>query len=152
MEWQIFHGVHNIVYIFIFISRSKNKRFNIKKQEIKAAKCKKNKFLSAARWIKINQKRDQKSTKNRPKMDQKSIKNRPQIAQADGVPRFWSRAQVVLDFGALLGSSWRRHGSVLGGKSGQHGSNLAPSWLPKRRQNPSWAVPEASWELLGGCM
>ncbi len=41
MEWKMFNGVHNIVYIFIFISRSKNKRFNIKKQKIKAAKCKK---------------------------------------------------------------------------------------------------------------
>ena len=41
MEWSFFTGVHSIVYIFIFISRSKNKRFNIKKQKNKAAKCKK---------------------------------------------------------------------------------------------------------------
>ena len=84
-------------------------------------------------------------------MDQKSIKNRPQIARADGVPRFWSRAQVVLDFGALLGSSWRRHGSVLAGKSGQHGPNLAPSWRPKREAKSVLGRPGgvlgASWRV-----
>ena len=52
----------------------------------------------------------------------------------------------------VLGGTWRRHGGVLGEKSGQHGSKLAPSWRPKRRQNPSWAVLEASWEPLGGLM
>ena len=62
----------------------------------------------------------------------------------------YSRTRLVLFL--YPNSSWERLGSVLGGKSGQHGSNLAPSWRPKRRQNPSWAVLEASWEPLGGVM
>ena len=41
------------------------------------------------------------------------------------------------DSGEHPGSSWRRRGTVLSGKSGQHGANLASSWHPKRRQNPS---------------
>ena len=116
------------------------------------------------RW-KMDQKSSKNQSKNKPKHRPKINQHRPKIDQkstkippgpmgyptwADGVPLFWSRAQVVLDLGALLGSSWRRHGSVLGGKSGQHGSNLASSWHPRRRQNPSWAVLEPSWEPLGG--
>ena len=120
--------------------------------------------------LNIYQKSTKQWSKNQPKIDQKSTKINNKSTKIPpglmGYPCFGRdqnrgtpSAQVVLDLGALLGSSWRRletvleaSWAVLGGKSGQHGSNLASSWRPRRRQNPSWAVLEASWEPLGDLM
>ena len=86
---------------------------------------------------------DQKSTK---KMINKSTKHRPTINQnrqkidqnttwADGVPLFWSRAQVVLDLGALLGSSWRRPETVLEASWAVLGRERWPTWVQLGFQN-----------------
>ena len=106
-----------------------------------------------------------KSSKNQSKINKlinKSTKHRSTIYQnrlvstkippglmgyprkpADGVLLFWSRAQVVLDLGALLGSSWRRPETVLEAswavlgieKGGQrYGSNLASQNISKNRR------------------
>ena len=66
-----------------------------------------------------------------------------------GLEASWAVLGDSKDSGKHLGSSWRRHGSVLGGKSGQHGSNLAPSWRPKREAKSVCGRPGgvlgASW-------
>ena len=81
----------------------------------------------------------QKSIKNQSKMDQTCTKNGPKFSQnwglegsRAGLEASWAVLGAPKDSWRDLGSSWRRHGSVLGGKSGQPGSNLAPSWRPKR--------------------
>ena len=95
---------------------------------------------------------DQKSSKKPPKNGRKSGQDgskrrscwllaamRPQHAPQD-VPRHSQEG--------LLEASWGP-----GGRLGRKKlPKMAPSWRPKRRQNPSWGVLEASWELLGGVM
>ena len=78
---------------------------------------------------------DQKSTK----IDQKSTKILPGLMGyppwADGVPLFWSRAQVVLDLGALLGSSWKRPETVLEASWAVLGRERWPTWVQLGFQN-----------------
>ena len=95
-------------------------------------------------------------------MDQKSIaegtKNQPKIVQkwglegsGAGLEASWAFLGDSKDSGEHLGSSWRRHESVLGRKSGQHGSNLAPSWRSKTEAKSVLGRPGgvlgASWRV-----
>ena len=109
---------------------------------------------------------DQKSSKNqsknkpkhrpkinqhRPKIDQKSTKIPPgpmgYPTWADGVPLFWSRAQVVLDLGALLGSSWRRPETVLEASWAVLGRERWPTWVQLGFQNAA-KIDEKSVQKL----
>ena len=87
--------------------------------------------------LKWNEKSMKNVSKNQSKINQKWTKHGPNIGQnwglegsRAGLEASWAVLGDPKDFWGHLGSSWRRLGSVLGGKSGQHGSNLAPSWVP----------------------
>ena len=99
---------------------------------------------------------DQKSTNNETKKTfQKWTKIRPRRLQetlllALGRHEAPTRPQDVPRHSqeGLLEASWGP-GGRLGRKKMP---KMAPSWRPKRKQNPSWGVLETSWELLGGVM
>ena len=98
---------------------------------------------------------DQKSTKNEakhlPKMDENQAKTAPRDAlvgswppRGPNMPPRRPKTFPRRPFGGVLGA-WRLSWA-------EKGPKMAPSWRPKRKQNPSWGVLEASWEPLGGVM
>ena len=98
---------------------------------------------------------DQKSTKheakNLPKMDENQAKTAPRDAlvgswppRGPNTPPRRPKTFPRRPFGGVLGA-WRLSWAEKGAQDG-------PSWRPKRKQNPSWGVLEASWEPLGGVM
>ena len=98
---------------------------------------------------------DQTSTKNEaknlPKMDENQAKTAPRDALVGSwPPRGPNTPQDAPRHSqeGLLEASWGP-GGCLGRKKVP---KMAPSWRPKRKQNPSWGILEASWEPLGGVM
>ena len=73
------------------------------------------------------------ASKNRPKIYLKSIKNqskidqnRPKIEPGGTLDASWAAPGSKTSPRRLLDASWAALGRLLGGKRGQHGSNLAP--------------------------
>ena len=90
----------------------------------------------------INEKTNQKSTKNEPKNNQKSSKIEVQRALMQVWRRLgpsWAIQSVfggILDsLGSVLEASWRGLGGLLGGLWPRKVANMAPTWPPKRSQN-----------------
>ena len=109
--------------------------------------------------IKNHLKINKKINEHRPKIYQKSTKKPPKIKPrrpqetlllALGRQEAPTRPQDAPRHSqeGLLEASWGP-GGCLGRKKVP---KMAPSWRPKRKQNPSWGVLEASWEPLGGVM
>ena len=102
-------------------------------------------------------------SKKGPKIHQKSSKNGVKISQKSSKNGVWRAPGEVW---RLLGPSWAiqrilesildRLGGVMEASWPGKVANMAPTWpqvgAPKGKQNPSWAVLEASWEPLGGIM
>ena len=95
---------------------------------------------------------DQKSTNNEAKNLLKMDENQAKTAPRDALVGSWpprgpnTSPRRPKTFPRRL--SWRP-GGRLGRKKVP---KMAPSWRPKRKQNPSWGILEASWEPLGGVM
>ena len=97
------------------------------------------------------------------KINQNSINNGQKIDINSSKIEVWRAPRQVW---RPLGPSWAiqrilesildRLGGVMEASWAGKVANMAPTWpqvgAPKRRQNPSWAVLEASWEPLGGLM
>ena len=101
---------------------------------------------------------DQTSTKNEaknfPKMDENQAKKAPRDAlvgswppRGPNTPPRRPKTFPRRPFGGVLGA-WGP-GGCLGRKKVP---KMALRWRPKRKQNPSWGILEASWEPRGGVM
>ena len=95
---------------------------------------------------------DQKSTKheakNLPEMDENQAKTAPRDALVGSWPPRGPNTPPRRPKTFPRRPSWGP-GGRLGRKKVP---KMAPSWRPKRKQNPSWGILEASWEPLGGVM